>query len=103
MVELNGSNFYEVINNSDKPVFVDFYATWCGPCKKLVPNFETFANSNEDVLSAKADVDTMRDILDKLNILSVPTLVLFSGGKEVKRRSGYMTVNEMNDFVQADA
>jgi thioredoxin len=99
MVELNSENFNEVMENSDKPVLVDFYATWCGPCKRLAPNFEQFADNNDTVISVKADVDQLRDLLEDINIQSVPTLVLYSEGKEIKRKSGFMTVEELNAFV----
>ncbi len=100
MVELTNENFEEVVNNSDKPVVVDFYAAWCGPCKRLAPNFEEFAASNDSVVAVKADVDAIRDLLEEVDIQSVPTVVLYSGGKEVKRKSGFMTLDELNAFVQ---
>ena len=98
MLELTNDNFKSVIENTDKPVLVDFYATWCGPCKRLAPNFEQFAQSNESVVAVKADVDGLQDILAEINIQSVPTLVLYSNGKEVKRKSGYMSVEDLNAF-----
>jgi len=100
MVELTNENFEEVVNNSDKPVVVDFYAAWCGPCKRLAPNFEEFATFNDSVVAVKADVDAIRDLLEEVDIQSVPTVVLYSGGKEVKRKSGFMTLDELNAFVQ---
>jgi thioredoxin 1 len=100
MVELTIENFNEVVKNSDKPVLVDFYATWCGPCKRLAPNFEQFAQENDSVISVKANVDDLRDILGDIEIQSVPTLVLYSNGEELKRKSGYMTVDELNAFAQ---
>ena len=78
----------------------DFYATWCGPCKRLAPNFEQFAQENDSVISVKANVDDLRDILGDIEIQSVPTLVLYSNGEELKRKSGYMTVDELNAFAQ---
>ena len=100
MVELTIENFNEVVKNSNKPVLVDFYATWCGPCKRLAPNFEQFAQENDSVISVKANVDDLRDILGDIEIQSVPTLVLYSNGEELKRKSGYMTVDELNAFAQ---
>ena len=99
MIEVNSNNFDDVVKNADKPVLVDFYATWCGPCKRLAPNFEQFSESNDSVIAVKADVDQLQDMLSEINIQSVPTLVLYSGGKEIKRKSGYMTVEELNAFV----
>jgi thioredoxin 1 len=101
MVEITSENFEEIVNNSDKPVLVDFYANWCGPCKRLAPNFEQFSESNDSVIAVKADVDKLQDMLSEIDIQSVPTLVLYSNGKETKRKSGYMTVDELNAFVQA--
>lgn len=100
MVELTIENFDEVVKNSDKPVLVDYYATWCGPCKRLAPNFEQFAEGNDSIIAAKANVDDLRDILGEIEIQSVPTLVLYSNGEEVKRKNGFMTVDELNVFAQ---
>lgn len=100
MVEITSENFEEVLSSSDKPVVVDFHATWCGPCKRMAPNFEEFANSNDTVNAYKVDVDSIRDIIEDVNIQSVPTIVLYSGGKEIKRKSGFMTVDELNAFAQ---
>ena len=86
---LTKENFDEVIN-SGKPVLVDFWATWCGPCKMLAPTIEQLAEELKDeVVVAKLDVDQSQDIAIKYQVMSIPTLILFKDGKEVKRSVGF--------------
>lgn len=98
MVEVNLENFDSEVLKSDKPVVVDFFATWCGPCKRMKPNLEAFASASEAVKVVMADVDGLQDMLPDYDIVSVPTIVLFNQGKEVKRRSGYMSVEDLEKF-----
>ena len=98
MLEVNLENFDSEVLKSDKPVVVDFFATWCGPCKRMKPNLEQFASASEEVKVVMADVDGLQDILPNYDIVSVPTIVLFNQGKEVKRRSGYMSVEDLEKF-----
>jgi thioredoxin 1 len=100
MVEVNLENFDSEVIKSDKPVVVDFSAAWCGPCKRMKPNVEQFAESSEDVKVVYADVDGLQDILPEYDIVSVPTIVLFNDGKEVKRKSGYMSVEDLESFAK---
>jgi thioredoxin 1 len=98
MIEVNLENFDSEVIKSDKPVVVDFFATWCGPCKRMKPNLEQFASATEDVKVVLADVDGLQDILPDYDIVSVPTIVLFNEGKEVRRKSGYMSVEDLESF-----
>lgn len=98
MVEVNLENFDSEVLKADKPVVVDFFATWCGPCKRMKPNLEEFAAASETVKVVMADVDGLQDILPDYDIVSVPTIVLFNEGKEIKRRSGYMSVEDLEKF-----
>jgi thioredoxin 1 len=98
MIEVNIENFDSEVIKSDKPVVVDFFATWCGPCKRMKPNLEQFASATEDVKVVLADVDGLQDILPGYDIVSVPTIVLFNEGKEVRRKSGYMSVEDLESF-----
>ena len=95
---LNLENFDSEVIKSDKPVVVDFFATWCGPCKRMKPNLEQFASATEDVKVVLADVDGLQDILPNYDVVSVPTIVLFHEGKEVRRKSGYMSVEDLESF-----
>jgi len=97
---LNKENFDEVINGT-KPVLVDFWATWCGPCKMLAPTIEELAEELKDeIVVAKLDVDQVQDIAVKYQVMSIPTLVLFKDGKEVKRTVGFRPKAQLLDFLK---
>lgn len=84
------NNFKEIIN-SDVPVLVDFYATWCGPCKAMAPVIESIANEVQGKARVlKIDVDKNRALAAKFTIQSVPTLMIFKNGNVVWRHSGGM-------------
>jgi thioredoxin 1 len=82
------SNFNEIIN-SEKPTLVDFYATWCGPCKMQAPILEQVASEvGDDAKILKVDIDNNMDAARQYGVRSVPTLILFKEGKEVWRQAG---------------
>ena len=81
MIHLEKENFNELI--TDKAI-VDFYATWCGPCKMLSPVFESVSEEIKDTKFIKVDVDKFEELCRNYKVMSVPTLILFENGKEVK-------------------
>lgn len=87
--ELDSKNFDEVIAGS-KPVFVDFYATWCGPCQMMLPVIEELAEEAKDFAVAKLDIDKAPEVAARFNVMSVPTFIVFKDGKEAARMMGAM-------------
>jgi|SRR5690242_4943470 thioredoxin 1 len=91
------------IINSDKPVLVDFHATWCGPCKMMAPELQKFAQNNKDkVRVLKVDVDKNQEAASHYNVQGVPTLILFKKGKILWRQSGAMSASQLSTAVNAN-
>lgn len=81
-------------------VLVDFFATWCGPCKMLAPIVEKVASEHEDITVLKIDVDEVPDVAAKYGIRSIPTLILFEDGKAVDMKLGYMPEDSVLRFAK---
>ncbi len=97
---LTKENFDQIING-DKPVLVDFWATWCGPCKMVGPIIEELSEELKDeIVVAKLDVDQQQEIAVKYQVMSIPTLILFKDGKEVKRSVGFKPKARILDFIK---
>ena len=88
-VTVTDDSFADDVLGSDKPVLVDFWASWCGPCKQVAPTLEEIASENGDKLTiAKMDIDANPNTPREYQIMSIPTMILFSGGKPVKQIVG---------------
>ena len=100
-VEITDSNFEEIIN-SDKPVLVDFWAEWCGPCKMIGPLVEELANEFEGkAIIGKVDVDTNPEVSAKFGIRSIPTLLVFKGGEIVDKQVGAVPKSVLIEKIEA--
>lgn len=89
------SNFDTIIN-SEKPVLIDFFATWCGPCKTLGPILKQVKDSmGERISIIKIDVDKNQQIASKYQVRGVPTMILFQNGKQLWRQSGVLSKEEV--------
>lgn len=88
VLELNKENFTDEVLNSDKPVLVDFWASWCGPCKMLAPIVDEVAEETDKVKVGKVNVDEEPELARQFRVMSIPTLVLIKGGKVVKSSVG---------------
>ncbi len=100
MKEINASEFEELVKGSDGRVLVDFFATWCGPCKMLAPVLEKVSESTHDVPFYKVDVDASRELALSFGIQSIPTLILFENGEEIKRNVGSMGRAQLESFIK---
>ncbi|ASU80670.1 thioredoxin [Actinopolyspora erythraea] len=88
-VTVDSESFKSEVLNSDKPVLVDFWATWCGPCKMVAPVLEEIASEHEDKITiAKLDIDQNPGVARDYQVMSVPTMLLFSNGEPVKQIVG---------------
>lgn len=87
---VNSSNFEEEVLKSDVPVLVDFWATWCGPCKMLSPIIAEVASEAEGFKVCSVDVDEEQDLAMTYEVSSIPTLLVFQGGKVVNRSVGFI-------------
>ncbi|MEQ3551368.1 thioredoxin [Pseudonocardia nematodicida] len=88
-IDVTSGSFDKDVLQSDKAVLVDFWATWCGPCKMVAPVLDEIAGENSEKLTvAKLDIDANPEVARDYQVMSVPTLILFSGGKPVKQIVG---------------
>lgn len=99
---INNSQFYNKIRTSEKLVVMDFFATWCGPCKMLSPIFEDLSREMSDKVDfAKFDIDRSLEIAQEYRIVSVPTMIIFKNGKEVQRIVGFAPKEQIKSKIKA--
>jgi thioredoxin 1 len=101
IISITHHNFETEIQNAEKPVVIDAYATWCGPCQHMAPYFEELANQYADTYTfAKLNVDEAREIAIKFNIMSVPTFLFLKKGALVATEIGYMSKDELESKIK---
>ncbi len=89
VLKITKENFDELVLRSEKKVLLDFWATWCGPCKMIAPYVEEVAEENPHILVGKIDVDEERDLAIQFGITSIPTLVVMDKGEKVAQGLGF--------------
>jgi thioredoxin 1 len=99
-IVITSENFEEEVVKSDKPVLLDFWSPWCGPCKMLSPVVDKVAEETEDIKVGKVNVDDNEDLAMKFKTMSIPTLIVFKDGVEVNRSVGVISKSEILDLVK---
>lgn len=99
IIQISDQDFDEKVAKSQKPVFLDFFATWCGPCKLAEPVLEELSNQDKNITFAKLDVDQSPQTPQKFGVMSIPTTVLFKGGQEVSRITGFAGKKPYEDLL----
>ena len=100
ILKVTSENFESEVLQSDKPVLIDFYADWCGPCKMLSPIVDEVAEENTDIKVVKINVDNAQDLAMKYQVMSIPTLVVIKDGREVNRSVGLIDKTEVVSLVK---
>ena len=100
ILEITKENFEQEVINSDKPVFIDFWASWCGPCKMLAPVIDEIAKENPDIKVGKVNVDEQPELSIQFQVASIPTLIAFKDGEIAGRTMGVQGKEELLAIIK---
>ena len=98
-INLNKSNFESEVLKSDKLVLVDFWATWCGPCQMIAPVLEKIAEERKNIKVCKVNVDNEQELAINYGVMSIPTLIFFKNGKQIKTSVGLLSKSELDELI----
>ena len=97
-VQLNAQDFEKTITDNNL-VFVDFWATWCGPCRAFGPTFEAASEENPDIVFGKVDIDANQDLASAAGIQAVPTLMIAKQGQIIFKQAGALRAEDLDDLI----
>lgn len=100
-MEIKNKEEFQNIINSDYAL-VDFFATWCGPCKMLSPIIENISSSRDNIKVAKVDVDKHEDLARSYGVMSIPTLILFKNGQVIATKVGFVAEPLLNEWINSN-
>lgn len=100
-VAISDSDFETAVLNSDKPVLVDYWAEWCGPCKMIAPALEKLAEENDDITVAKLNIDENPQTPSKYGVRGIPTLMLFKDGQVIGTKIGAVPQGALDEWVRS--
>ena len=98
IINANDETFQQEIKDS-KPVLVDFYADWCGPCKRLVPILEEIDADRSDIKIVKVNVDSAEKVSHEFGVMSIPTIMVFKDGKAISKKVGLCTKEDLLEMI----
>jgi len=99
VIKITAQNFEAEVLNSDRPVLVDFWAAWCGPCRMLAPTVDEIAEERTDIKVGKVNVDEEEELAVRFGIMSIPTLILFRDGKPAGQTLGVQSKQAINNLI----
>lgn len=103
LIEVNDAQFEAEVLKSDKPVLVDFWAPWCGPCKQLMPTVEAVASEMPDVKMVKINIDESPETPSSYGVRGIPTLMIFKNGELVDAKVGGMPQSDLANWISEKA
>ena len=98
IIHINKDNFHQEVLNSEKPVLLDFWAPWCGPCRLMSPILDQLAEENEDIKVAKVNVDEEPELAGQFRVYSIPTLAVLKDGQMVNQMVGARPKNQIQSM-----
>ena len=103
VININKHNFQDEVMNADKPVLLDFWASWCGPCRMVSPVVDEIAAERGDVKVGKVNVDEQPELAGQFGVMSIPTLVVIKNGRIVNQAIGAMPTSAILELLQGEA